>query len=236
MAISKTKENFITRISSILKHETSHLEPADIEQALERAVAEYSKYRPLVKYYDIDGDGSADAWDVPTDWEDGFSSILEVEYPQGEDPRETDLTEQFPWEIYYDQDALEWKFSMPEDIPATGETVRLKYTIRHTLDNDTNTIPDFDYFTVCDIAAEECCRILASVYVMAGDSTISADSVNYGSKSGDYRSLMKEYRKKWQDALGVTEEGPAAAGVISDWDISSGIDQADLLFHGRRSR
>lgn len=234
--MAKTRAEMITRLDSIVKHDTSHLTPADVIQAIERAAWEYSKYRPREMYKDYTGDGSTQTWAVPTDWEDGFSQIISVEWPLGELPPETDQTEQFPWDVYYDLTAAAWKFRLPEDTPTSSETVRIRYTIRHTISENAFTVPDADFYAVCDIAAEECCRILASYYAQSGDTTISADAVSWGTKSGEYRSLAKEFRKKWQDALGVSEEGPAAAGVIVDWDLSSGIDQGDLLFHERRSR
>lgn len=239
MAISKTKSDYKIQIKRRLLKDQEGIKPADVEAALLEAVQDvYSKINPDLHYWNIedaDVDGTIQSWEVPSTYEDGFSYIKSVEYPVGEDPPE--YLEEEEYDIYYNASDDKFKFRMFEDAPDSDETVLVIFTKRHTLTSSSNTIPDADFYAVCNIAAEKLCLILASLHAGDSDSTISADSVRHENVSTNFLKMAKEFRKKWQDYFGISDkESCPAAFVFHDEDLSSGIDKGDLIFHGRKSR
>lgn len=234
--MSKIRSDYIALFDLYVKPETDAISEADKILIIETATRIYSQYKSLIKYYDITGDDSSQSWDVPDDWENEYSELLKIEYPQGELPPEYDQEEQIEWDIYYDQDNEKWLFRLIEDTPSASETVRLKYTIRHTLNETTNTIPDCDFEIVSKIAASEGCKTLAAYYGKTSDQSIEADVVNYSNKSSEYRHLAKMYEEQWKELLGISDKGIDAGSTWVDWDIKSTLDNGDLLFHGVKTR
>jgi hypothetical protein len=95
---------------------------------------------------------------------------------------------------------------------------------------------------VCDYAAALCCQALAAKYAQTSDSSISADAVNYRTKSQEYLSLAKELRKRYDEQVGIqgsdsgssaNASGVAAALSIGDMELRQGSG-VDRLTHRRR--
>jgi len=94
---------------------------------------------------------------------------------------------------------------------------------------------------VCDYAAGLCFQKLAAIYAQTGDSTISADTVNYRTKSQEYLSLMKALFKNYMDHMGIddlaagAEQGPVIA-IGSQHEELGGLLGIDRLTHPRSTR
>ena len=237
MAINKTRSDYINHIQTVLMKSQNGIEPAEINASLDEAVIDiYSPISPKKSYWKIeddDVDGTIQAWEVPDEWEDNFSYIESVEYPVDEDPPEFLESEEF--NIYYDAEEEAWKFRMFEDTP--DDTVLVIYYVRHTLTDALNTIPDSHFYAVCNIAAEKLCRLLATQHAQDSAPTISADSSNRSSISGNFLRMAESFKKEWRAFFGITDQSQTpAALVFSDMDLRSGIDNGDLMFHGRKLR
>jgi len=207
--------------------------------ALQEALSDvYSKHRPLLSYWriaDDDVDGSTQQWAVPSGWENGFSVVNNVEYPGGETP--PDYIEDEDFKIFYDSENEAWYLRFLLYTPGEGESAVVSYTARHTLTADLNTVPDSDFYILCNMAAERLCLQLATEYSQNTDSTIGADTVNGTGTKNNFTDIAKLFRTRWTDALGIKDDGsPSGACYFDDWDLERGIDGGELMFHGRKTR
>lgn len=97
-----------------------------------------------------------------------------------------------------------------------------------------STVPDADFDAVSNLAASLAFDQLAALKVQSGDPTISADAVEYRSKSDQYRSMAKEHLRLYNQHLGKGAEVGAASGTKNlDVDLSVGWDR---LTHPRRTQ
>jgi len=79
---------------------------------------------------DITGAGSYDLA-LPAEWEEGFSEVKQVFFPLAADDRDSPELESDDWELNQKPDGLVlWLLN---DTPAVGQTLRLKFTVRHTI-------------------------------------------------------------------------------------------------------
>jgi hypothetical protein len=228
--MSKTFDNYEEQVTAQVPDSKVH---DSIPGLLKSVADDYSRYRPYETQTEKTGDGTTSAWDVPSDWVNGFSQLISVEYPQGNLPAE--YLEEEDYDVYYDVTLVKWRLRLFNTTPATDEKVRFNYTTKHTLlENTAVTIQDNDFYAVCDMASEKACIVLATMYAPSNDSTIGADSVNHASKVSEYSKLAKEFRKSWQDRLGVSPDKPTEGqALIVEEELHSGLDQLHMMFHGK---
>ena len=97
-----------------------------------------------------------------------------------------------------------------------------------------STVPDADFDAVSNLAASLAFDQLAALKVQSGDPTLSADAVEYRTKSDMYRALAKEHRQVYNQHLGKGAEVVAASGTANlDVNLSVGLDR---LTHPRRTQ
>jgi hypothetical protein len=171
------------------------------------AVKTYSTYRPIEVPLRVDGDDGY-TYDLPDEWEDGFSSILSIEYPAGE--QVPVILDPLTYQLYRDDTGLHLRFLA--DSPGATEEFILTYTVRHNVEVDEGTIPESDFDAVVNLATSLACSAIGRKYTQdAGGSTIAVGSeqwrsvIRYTEKS---RELMDLFLKH----MGVGKEvGPALA-------------------------
>jgi len=228
----------ITGLAGRIQDQANKLGRPDRDLAILRARDIFSDGTPRVLYKDYTGDGTAYAFDLPNDtgkvWEDGFSAVVSLECPAGE--REPAFLEDNAWSVRQ-WTATTQKLVLKGQTPGQGQTLRLGYTVRHTVDTTAVTIPDPYVEAFLDLAGAIACELLAAIYTQTGDSTINADVVNYRSKAQEYRDLAKGYQDRYDDWM--NSDGPTTPEVSRspyvDWDskAQAGID---YLYHNRRGR
>lgn len=209
--------------------------------AVQAIVQRYSKDAPQRVVSDVAGD-STNYVDVPeapdgvtATFEPDFSVIEQIEFPIGQQPPQYILDSDF--RLY--QTPAGWQVLLSFDTPsAQGDTLRMTWTARHAADG--STVPDKDFYAVVDYAASLALEALAAIYAQTGDPSISADVVNYRSKSQEYLGLAKAIRKRYYVHMGVSEEmekgdeqGPVLASGNQYLEQNSGVDR---LVHGKYSR
>lgn len=188
----------IDLIRSNIKDDSGKLtDPDDLINAATQALNRYSKARTLEVVVDIAGNGTHDV-DLPIDWIDGFSSILQVEYPVDQVPAE--IIDRRDYHIY--TSPLGKKLRIITKTPTAAQSVRQTYTILHSEDS----VPASDIEAVANLAASFCLLQLAAAYGNATDSTIQADSVQRQSKIDEYRRLAKEFEGQFNHALGLNND------------------------------
>lgn len=230
--MATTRETLITAVKVLVKDGAQKLAAADYPSFLQRAVDAYSAQRPRVMVKDYSGDGSTYKFTLPSDWEQEVSTIQSIEYPQGDRiPTFLDADE---YDVRNDTEAVKviWLFTLT---PASGKKARVTYTIRHTLSDATSTIPGADESIVTLLTASYACEALAAIYAQTSDPLLSADTVNYRSKSQEYRDLAKQHKKGFDERIGAGIDAVQAAGGYVEWDT---LDQTgfDRIYHPRRRR
>jgi len=227
------RQDYLTAVDQLVQGEIP-LSEADKILAVDLAVREHSKHRPQEIVEDFDGDGGFDyALSDFSDWEDGFSTIRQVEYPVDDDDETPDILEAADWMIYKKPAGKYLRFLSAT--PGTEEDFRVTYTALHACTDEDCTVETFDELAVQALAAAYFCDMLAVYYAQSQDSTIGADSVDHASKSRDYAARAKRYRKVYQDHMGITDGKPKPACGVQDQDQNYPWGW-DRLTHPRRNR
>ena len=206
------------------------LAEADFADLVRAALARYSKDRPRKAFQDYAGDGAAYDFSLPADWDAALSTVLAVEYPQGE--REPVYLQRRDWTIYGAGTSAA-KLRLLRLTPGTGETARLFYAAPHTADDAATSIPANDLIAAAWLAAAEGCHILARRFAQSAEPLIGADAVSYPSKASEYTRLAKELERKYQAHIGQREGDTAGpAGHSLDWDEALSQRRGRYLTHG----
>ena len=205
--------DFQTKMNAALQDDAAILTTPEKDLFIGQAVKIYSRYRPLEKAGDIAGSG-AHTYNLPTGFVDGFSAIKSIEYPQG-----TQKPEMIPLEdvaLYRSPTAIQLRFLKIS--PVVGKTARVSFTAQHTVDVTTSTIPASDEDAVASMAASLGCQALATHYAQTQDATLSADAVDYKTKSSEYSALAKRLKAIFLESIGVKEDDiTVPASGTRDW-------------------
>ena len=179
----------------------------DYLPAVEAALRQYSDDRPLVRPVDLIATGAVDL-DLPEDWESEFSRIRAVEYPVGLVPAV--FLPPLNWGLYL-APAGEFLRLMTTPLPSVGDPVRVSYTLPRT----EATVLRGDMDAVANLAAAICSETLASLFAQTSDPTISADAVNYRTKSAEFAARAKRFRQLYLDHFGVGGDGGPVAALVT---------------------
>lgn len=234
--MSHSLDQFQAQRDVALRDAAAKLPAGDRDALLLQAFQRYSKDRPRELVTDLNGNATS-LLDMPVSgsdtFEDGFSTIEQIEHPIGSVPPTLLLEEE--WQLYRTPTAL--KIMILSTTPAAADTLRVTWTARHA--SDGSTVPDPDFEAVCDYAAALCYDALAAIYAQTGDPTIAADSVNYRTKTQDYQALAKAARTRYFTHIGID---PSDTGAQTGPAIATGsvhetlVDGFDRLTHPRSSR
>lgn len=239
--MAKKLTEFQTRVDALLQDAANSLASADKDAAIVEAIQKkYSKDVPLEVVTDVVSDGTRDlplpVVNAGPVFEDGFSDVKSIEYPIGQDPEAyLDVND---FKLYRSPTGL--KIRTRGTVVTNADNARLTWTARHLADASTVYAGDFD--AVCCLAASIAFEQLAAKYTQSGDSTVSADVVNYRTKNQEYLALAKSMFKRYADHvdLNTTDNGSGgspqkAALAIGDMDntMATGIDR---IIHGKNTR
>ncbi len=209
-----TRIDLRAKQDALLQDDASILSPEEKDLLLQQAVMIYSRYRPREAVADLVGTGAYE-YSTPAEWIEEFSSVRGVEYPLGE---QTPIT--LPIEdvrLYRTPTGLKIRFT--RTTIAVGKTARMTHTAAHTVTDTTSTIPVTEEDAVATLAAALGCEALAAYYAQTSDPTISADAVNYRTKSGEYAARAKRLSAIFRESLGLKDdETPAPASASMNWE------------------
>lgn len=221
--------DYQTLVTDLVRDDAGRISTPQRDAAIATAVERYGSDRPRLKVEDLAG-VSGTLLALPAGWQADFSALASLEYPVGNVP--PTCIAQDRWSLY-DEPAAK-KIMLLDSLPAAS-TVRATFTVRHALDATTDTIPLQHREACAKYAAGLLCDQLASFYANETDSTIAADSVRQTSKAEAYRSRARDYRRQYQDAVGVDDKTAAPAGVVVNLHSADSRGQ-DFLQHPRRYR
>lgn len=233
------RADYRTLVASKIQDSAQKVTPARIDEAINEAVTIYSRPRPRRKIQTITGTGVAYTFAHPSDWEDDFSRVEQIEYPTGEQaPEYIDANE-------YDGDRLQSdntrKLQLFNEVIPNLDTAYVTYTLRHVLTESgtpTDTIPAVDRDAVANLAAALCLRFLAAYYAQTSDSTIGAESIDYADKARQYQGLADDCERFYRAHMGMPKDGAlvGAASAVVDLDVDLQNGAGDRFFHPRRYR
>ncbi|MBK6742522.1 MAG: hypothetical protein IPG66_05895 [Hydrogenophilales bacterium] len=221
--------DYQTLVDDLVRDDAGKIATPQRDRAIGLAVVRYGQDRPLTTMEDVAADGSS-YLPLPAAWDDGGSALMSLEYPIGE------------WPVsYLAHDAYGVAHGpMGDEIRLAGHIqvgalVRAMFTLGHTLDESTDTVPDADREAVALYASAILMDQLASLYSGDGDSTISADSVEHRSQAQEYAARARGFRTRYFDALGIDPKRQVAACAVVNLDLSNSLGR-DRLTHPKRYR
>jgi hypothetical protein len=220
--------NLRIRVSRLLQDDAGRLKTGEIDSFLLEALNYFSKDYPRVCVADITGDGGYQ-YDLPGDWQAGFSWLRRVEYPLDQRPPVYLEAEDY---VVYKSPVAE-KILLINHTPQTGENLRLTYTTPYTK-TSLDEIPAAMQDGLLLLAASLCCEALSRIYAQCTDASIEADAIDYHGKSNTYAQRAKELQKRYDDFMG-RQKGPGAAAFTHDWDVDYPWG-GDRLNHPRKQR
>lgn len=204
-------------------------------EALQAAVEEYSTSQPRVKIATITGDGDAVTFDLPSDFEEGLSSIKRIEYPIAS--QVPDYLDEDDYRLYRDPTSGALKLRLTSMTLPLAAKAYVEYTTKHhvlagapTGETLADTVPAGHRNPVAALAASYCALMLAAHYAQSSDPTIGADAVDYKSKSSSYLDLARALRKEFSLRFGG-DSGVPAASAIADLDVVLTEGRGARFFH-----
>lgn len=216
-------------VTDFVRDDANKITPANLDAAIAAALERYSADRPVDKAADLVGvSGMLIA--LPAAWEADFSTLKSLEYPLGRMPPA--YLESDAWTIYLDTDG---PCIMLASLLPAASTLRAVFTVRHTLTGAVDTIPLRHREAVAKLAAASLCDQLAALYANDTDSTIGAGMVQGQTKSQAYAARARDYRKQYQDSIGVADKAAAPASAVTALRPKDGHGQP-YLFHPPRYR
>ena len=205
----------------VLAHFGSHgipsrmggVEDPDLEALIQDAVAFYSLIKPDTAFFDEAGDGAAYDFAVPSDWQDGFSAVVSVEYPQGDRiPTFLDMLEVTPYD-----DTGGTVIRLQATTPASGKTARITYTRLHILGTEATgtTIADSDKEALGHLATHRFAMRMAAEAAKLTPSAIRDDPVGFRSQTNEYLRVAEQHLSMFYDLLGVPADSRQPAASVA---------------------
>lgn len=116
-----------------------------------------------------------------------------------------------------------------------------RVSVRDDLNNFTaaalvTDIPLPDFYAISNLASSLCCRIIASKYASASDTTIGADSTAHSTRSAEYAARATDFRKLYRGHMGLDVEDRTVQGSAEfvDFDTKPAWPQGrQFIYHGK---
>lgn len=193
---SSKYDRWVERVRQWLRSTVAVETPAfpQVREALDTALEEFSRARPLLKTEDKALTTGTWEYVLPSDYLNGFSGILRLAYP-------FDSTLQsYPYLDYgrsWEVDEARGKWLFTGHSPTTGQTARIHYQARYTLNDSTDNVPADAFHAVAQLAAAFVLMTLANESAGSANASIGADFVR--TKAQEYqsqaRAMMAEARR-----------------------------------------
>jgi hypothetical protein len=207
----------------------------DLARSVTEAVNSYSKLRPRDAVASITGTGTAYLFDLPEDYEDGFSSVRFIEYPTGKQVPEFLDEGEFAVRRQLNGTSVKGSVKLHIFSPmiASAKSAYVTYRARHVVRGGDDTVPLIDREAVCGLAAAFAARELAAYYSQTSESTIAADAVSYRTKGQEYIALAKELEDAYVRHMAGSPLAASVSRDVEDLTLAGGMDR---FYHGGRFR
>jgi len=210
-----TLSDFNARVDTLLLDDAEWVSSSQIDSHVAAAARIYSLPRPYEKVDEFAGDGGYD-YDLPSDWVQGFSRISQVEYPY--DVQFPTIIPKEEWTIFLKivSSVQTYVLRFLDTKPAAADSVRVTYTLPHSIEADSSTVYQNDVEAVSHLATSLCLRAIASKMLQTSSPTIGADAVSYAAKSSAASTRAKEFYKSYLTALGLDDN--VAGTAMKEFD------------------
>jgi hypothetical protein len=217
------------------------LSAADLQAIVRAALAKYSQDLPDVITEDETATGSAYfSLAGLASWSEGFSRIVNIEYPAAVIASNTEPTYLDPGQ--YDETYQVGTLKYVRFIgvtPTSGQTIRFHYTAPYAFAGSPSAvdIPTEHYYPLCHLAACYACRSISAKYSRINDSPLGVDSAANTTKAQEFANRAGEYCKLYSSELNqmdIAGDGGGAgnlpASAFADWDTQTACGRGSL-FH-----
>lgn len=195
-------------VDALARDGGGEITPAIRDQGIVAAVQRYSLDRPHRDVVDVVAVGSL--LPLPGAYEPDFSVITQIEAPAGKVPPCRLSAESW----YIDKTPGGDEIRTQAALGSPG-TARIRFTRRHILSADQDTIPIHDREAVACWAAAFALQGMASAKASDVQPTIQADSVDHQAKSNDYAKRANELRQVYYTHLGIDPKRQAPASAVA---------------------
>jgi hypothetical protein len=194
-------------VDDLVRDESGQISAESRNRAITLALARYSEDRPREIVADVAAPGGRSlALGGVEGWEDGFSRVLAIEVlPESVPPRVLES-----WSMYRSASG-EWVHFAD----SVAVSLRLRFTASRRLTDAVDDVPLRDREPLANWAAALLLDQLATAFAGDRQATIRADSVDHGSKSGDYGRRAAAARRFYLDRLGLDSKRQAPAGAVA---------------------
>ncbi len=169
---------------------------------------------------------------MPAGWVDGFSVIRSIETPTGN--QVPTIVEPDRYGIERLAAGLEIRFY--DLTPPTGDTIRVIFTIPHSVTAGTSSVIVQDDPAVAALASAILLRQLAARHTHDFDSTIAADAVDYGGTPRRYLDLAQALEREYEEHMGVGDASGDVTAAMILHDVDPGFAWGERrIFHGPRT-
>ena len=196
-------------VADLVRDDAAKLQLAEKDRAITAAVQRYSTDRGKEAAEDLTPT-DANTVPLPVAWVEDFSTLVSLEYPIGNKP--PTYLDAGRYRFYRTPAGV--TIQTDDAVAVSAGSVRATFTIKHTVDAATDTIPLEHRQAVASWAAAICCHQLAAFYASGQDSTIQADSVQQQSKAQEYTKRAAELEKAYLNELGIDDKRGEPAGEI----------------------
>jgi hypothetical protein len=206
MAIVDTVEYYIPQLTS------EGITDAMLSAYVSTTLGSFSSLFPQETVAEITATGTTSVFTLPINWENRFSSVLQIEYPADQDPPEF-IDEEY-YTIGLDGATGLYKLKFLNMTPSSN--FYLYYTIRW----EEADLTVFDADSVAFLTAALICDRLAAKYASAADERFSADIVVFGSISKKYEDVRDNFLQQFALRTGVNPrklEPVAALGYTKSY-------------------
>lgn len=238
MATSLT--TFLAQVDILITADNDIIASASRQAIVKAAVERYSNDRPREIVDEVTGDGGKyyGLSSSLSSWSDGFSRVIQIEYPAATvaSDEAPSYLEPSDWndDFWADASGTSTRYLyLPNHAPASTETMRIRYTAPYAWDDDSETeTPGADFYAICNLAAGLVCQAIAAKFSQIGDSTISADATAHTTKATEYSNRAKEFIALYSEHMGLLSETGGARDTPSGEFVD--LDTRPLWRSGRR--
>lgn len=216
----------ITRVRQTLMDTSSSnpsLTTAEVTQAIEAAVKTYSRDRPRTEVAAYTCDGTSVDFRLPGRWVHGFSSVIDIEHPAGEQARA--LLDPLDYEVLDTTlgGIPRRLIHFPHVTPAAGtDNLLIRYTARHEHTDERDSVPATDYDAFVWLAASFGAEYLAGRSAGSSLPTIDVDSADHQAGEERWSNVARRLRKLYDEHIGAgNESGVRPAGAFADWNTTA---------------
>ncbi len=164
----------------------------DRDEIILKALDDYSGRKPILQVEAMTANASG-MYALPSNFEHGFSKLIEIEYPVGLMPKE--IVEDQYWDLDKTPTGKVLRFDLYN--PSNTETFWAKFTVKHEFDSsgDASEIPEHDQSGIEYCAAALCCHSLATFFASKANPNLpEAQVFEYSTRTDEYTRKAKDYR------------------------------------------